>query len=139
MSDISTQSDPKATASYRVALADLDCVRWMPEPAGSFSNRWLSCLTLDLPDAARASEQVLRALERHAIEARPVWKPMQLQPLYAGAPYFAHSAGQDVSAQLFASGMCLPSGSNLSEEQQGLVIDALRRAIVQARDARVAA
>ena len=124
---------------YRVALADLDCVRWMPEPAGSFSNRWLSCLTLDLPDAARASEQVLRALERHAIEARPVWKPMQLQPLYAGAPYFSHGVGEDVSARLFASGMCLPSGSNLSEAQQGLVIDALRRAIVQARDARVAA
>jgi dTDP-4-amino-4,6-dideoxygalactose transaminase len=77
----------------------------------------------------------MRALERHAIEARPVWKPMHLQPLFAGAPYFSHTtghtAGQDVSAGLYMAGMCLPSGSNMAPEAQDRVIDHLRRAVLQ--------
>jgi dTDP-4-amino-4,6-dideoxygalactose transaminase len=57
---------------------------------------------------------------------------MHLQPLFAGAPYFPHAEGEDVSAGLFAAGLCLPSGSNLSDEQLERVIDHLRRALARA-------
>jgi dTDP-4-amino-4,6-dideoxygalactose transaminase len=125
--------------TYRQALADVAQLRWMPEPAGCLSTRWLSCFTLDVPDAEEARDRVLRSLERHSIEARPVWKPMHLQPLFAGAPYFAHDATMDVSAQLFRAGICLPSGSNLSEDQLARVIDQLRRALRQAEGRRALA
>jgi dTDP-4-amino-4,6-dideoxygalactose transaminase len=119
-------------ALYREALADLAQVQWMPEPQGMRSTRWLTCLLLQGGDAAQRRDHVLRALARHSIEARPVWKPMHLQPLFAGAPYFPHAQGQDVAAGLFTAGLCLPSGSNLSDEQLARVIDSLRRALVRA-------
>jgi dTDP-4-amino-4,6-dideoxygalactose transaminase len=81
---------------------------------------------------------VLRSLERHSIEARPVWKPMHQQPLFGGAPYFAHDDG-DVSAGLFEAGICLPSGSNLTDDQQARVIEQLRRALALAEERRAAA
>ena len=62
---------------------------------------------------------------------------MHLQPLYRGAPYFPHRQHQDVSAQLFEAGVCLPSGSNLSEADLERVLNHLRRALVE--DARAAA
>jgi dTDP-4-amino-4,6-dideoxygalactose transaminase len=74
---------------------------------------------------------LLRALERHAIEARPVWKPMHLQPLFEGAPYFLHEPQDDVSARLFERGVCLPSGSNLTDAEIARVIDHLRRLLAQ--------
>jgi dTDP-4-amino-4,6-dideoxygalactose transaminase len=83
-------------------------------------------------DAAQRRTHILRSLERHSIEARPVWKPMHLQPLFAGAEYFAHAEGEDVAARLFESGICLPSGSNMADDQLARVIDHLRRALVRA-------
>jgi dTDP-4-amino-4,6-dideoxygalactose transaminase/CBS domain-containing protein len=123
---------------YRGALVDLPQLQWMPEPDGSHSTRWLSCFNLQGPQAGRRRDQVLKALERHSIEARPVWKPMHLQPLFGGAPYFIHAPGQDVGAALFDSGICLPSGSNLSDSQIDHVIAHLRSALAQAEDSRAA-
>ena len=111
---------------YRQALADFPLVQWMPEPEGHLATRWLTCFCLDGPDAGARRDRLMRSLELHAIEARPVWKPMHLQPLFAGAPYFEHAPGDDVAARLFAAGLCLPSGSNLSTEQQDRVIAHLR-------------
>ena len=71
----------------------------------------------------------MKALERHLIEARPVWKPMHLQPLFKSAPYFSHGLDNDVSAHPFQAGICLPSGSNLSETEQDRVIDQLRHVL----------
>ena len=116
-------------AKYREAFADVAGLRWMPEPQGWHSTRWLSCLTLQESYGSRARDLLLKALERHSIEARPVWKPMHLQPLFADAPYFAHEEGSDVAARLFANGLCLPSGSNLSDAQIDQVIATLRRAL----------
>ena len=113
---------------YQFELADLP-LKWMPEPPGFHSTRWLSCFTLDSPDAAVCCDRILKSLERHQIEARPVWKPMHLQPVFAGAPYFSHSVNNDEAARLFATGICLPSGSNLSADQQSRVIIQLRQAI----------
>ncbi len=114
---------------YQQALADVPGLHWMPEPLGYRSTRWLSCFALDGPDAAQRCDYLMRFLERHSVEARPVWKPMHLQPLFREAPYFEHATGDDVGARLFESGVCLPSGSNLSAEQQERVIDLFRRAL----------
>ena len=116
---------------YQQALADLPEIKWMPEPPGFRSTRWLTCLTLTGPAARQRCAAVIQHLERHSIEARPVWKPMHLQPLFADAAYFSHAPGEDVSSGLFHHGLCLPSGSNTSEEQQDLVIVHLRRALAQ--------
>lgn len=118
--------------TYRQAFADLADLQWMPEAQGMRSTRWLTCLLLQGADAAERRDHVLRSLERHSIEARPVWKPMHLQPLYRDAPYFAHGEGDDVCARLFAHGLCLPSGSNMPDEQLARVIGHLRRALVRA-------
>lgn len=114
---------------YQTDLSDLTQLRWMPEPSGFQSTRWLSCFTLDLNDAALQCKRIMKFLERHLIEARPVWKPMHLQTLFASAAYFSHRPEEDVSARLFETGICLPSGSNLTYEQQSRVIEHLRLAI----------
>jgi len=114
---------------YRAALSDLSFVHWMPEPEGWCSTRWLSCFTIDAYEPT-IGEAIMRTLERHSIEARPVWKPMHLQPLFAGTPFFAHAPSEDVAQRLFRTGVCLPSGSNMSAEQQDRVIEHLRRALM---------
>ena len=98
----------------------------MPEPTGHRATRWLTCFTLAGPHASQRCDALMRSMERHQMEARPVWKPMHLQPLFRAAPYFEHAQGHDVSRLLFETGVCLPSGSNLSEEQQDRVIAHLR-------------
>ena len=119
---------------YRLAFADLPQIQWMPEPGGYHSTRWLTCFTLNGADAAEKCRRIMKALERHLIEARPVWKPMHLQPLFNGAPYFSHTQNNDVSAHLFQAGVCLPSGSNLSETEQDRVIEHLQHALTVSRD-----
>jgi dTDP-4-amino-4,6-dideoxygalactose transaminase len=118
----------KVFETYREAFAAEPLLQWMPQPEGFHSTRWLTCFTLAGANARQRRDAVLSALERHALEARPVWKPMHLQPLFQGAPFFAHETG-DVSAALFEAGICLPSGSNLTAAQQERVIDQLRRAL----------
>jgi dTDP-4-amino-4,6-dideoxygalactose transaminase len=120
--------------TYRREMADQQQLAWMPEPEGYRSTRWLTCFTLNGPDGQKRRDLVLKSLERHSIEARPVWKPMHQQPLFREAPYFQHGT-TDVSAGLFEAGICLPSGSNLTAEQQGRVIEQLRRALAEDRRA----
>ncbi|MFN3440378.1 MAG: aminotransferase class I/II-fold pyridoxal phosphate-dependent enzyme [Acidovorax sp.] len=116
---------------YQQALSDVTDIRWMPEPEGFHATRWLTCFTLAGEDVNARCNALMRSMERHSIEVRPVWKPMHLQPLFQNAPYFPHANGLDVSRQLFETGVCLPSGSNLSEEQQNRVIAHLRRVLSQ--------
>lgn len=119
---------------YQQALVDVPFIRWMPEPTGYLSTRWLTCLTLVGEGALDRCVALMRSLERHSIEVRPVWKPMHLQPLFRDAPYFPHAEGVDVSRHLFETGVCLPSGSNLSEAQQDRVISHLRRILLSPED-----
>ncbi|MBK8073513.1 MAG: DegT/DnrJ/EryC1/StrS family aminotransferase [Ramlibacter sp.] len=125
--------------TYARALADMPQVQWMPEPSGYRSTRWLTCFTLAGDHAQERRDRLLRSLERHSIEARPVWKPMQLQPLFEDAPFFAHAPDHDVSAGLFEGGVCLPSGSNLTDTQLDRVTEELRRALARIEDARAPA
>ena len=132
------QQRRKVFERYRQALAGERELEWMPEPGGYRSTRWLTCFTLNGADAASRRDLVLRALERHSIEARPVWKPMHQQPLFRGAPYFTNGT-VDVSGNLFDAGICLPSGSNLTELQQDRVIEQLQRALALAKGRRAPA
>ena len=109
---------------YRSSLVDVSWIKWMPEPEWSRSNRWLSAFTID-PDSGLSVAGVISCLSSRSIEARPVWKPMQLQPLFADCKYFSHQ-GSSVSRFLFDFGLCLPSGSNMTDSQQDSVINCLR-------------
>ena len=91
----------------------------MPEPFGQYSTNWLTAISLDPFTVGISGEDIRLKLLEHKIESRPLWKPMHLQPLYAGFPY--HGNGFDEA--LFENGLCLPSGSDMTDDQQDEVID----------------
>lgn len=104
-------------ARYQAALTRSG-IAFMPEPPGYHSTRWLTALTIDPSVTGVTREDVRLMLLEHQIESRPLWKPMHMQPLYKEAPY--HGAGVD--ERLFANGLCLPSGSDMTDDQQDEVI-----------------
>lgn len=108
-------------AAYRAALGNLPEWSFMPEGPGQHSTFWLTCATVG---SAVQRDRLLDALEAADIEARPVWKPMHLQPVFAGCSVI----GGRVAERLFDHGVCLPSGSGLSDEQRRLVIARAREA-----------
>lgn len=112
---------------YKESLGDIPGVGFMPEASYGRSNRWLTVMTLDSGRTTVTPMQVIEALEAENIEARPVWKPMHLQPLFADNMYFSHEEGLSVSDRLFDRGVCLPSGSSLTVEEQQRVIQVVRR------------
>lgn len=93
-------------------------ISFMPEPPGLRSTRWLTALKIDPADTGVSREDIRLMLLEHQIESRPLWKPMHQQPLYAGTPYY----GSGVDERLFEQGLCLPSGSDMTDEQQEEVI-----------------
>jgi pyridoxal phosphate-dependent aminotransferase EpsN len=108
---------------YRDAFADVPGLTFAPQaPFGRHTN-WLSVFLVDERAFGASRDQIIAALDRENIESRPVWKPMHLQPLYAGTPMI----GGDVSADLFRRGICLPSSSSLSREDQDRVIGIVRK------------
>lgn len=102
---------------------------FMPELENTRSNRWLTTLTIDEKESAISSGKLLRTLAEENIEARPMWKPLHLQPLFKGKKYYPHSKNEDMSQYLFQSGICLPSGSNMLEEDQQRVIQGILKAV----------
>jgi pyridoxal phosphate-dependent aminotransferase EpsN len=108
---------------YAHALSDLDGIAFMPEAPWGRSTRWLTCITIDPAQFGADREIVRLALESENIEARPVWKPMHLQPVFSGC----ECVGGSVSEDLFLHGLCLPSGSNLSDADLNRVVDVIRR------------
>jgi pyridoxal phosphate-dependent aminotransferase EpsN len=112
---------------YVEALASIEGIGWMPEAPYGRSTRWLSCCTIDAAVAGFEPEELRLHLEALDIEARPTWKPMHLQPVFAGLP--ARLDG--TSAELFRTGLCLPSGSSLSEDDQGRVISGILQLAAQ--------
>jgi dTDP-4-amino-4,6-dideoxygalactose transaminase len=100
---------------YEELFAQVDGVHFLEEPQGFFSNRWLSCILMEQSENQKLSPEKFRLhLEQDNIESRPLWKPMHLQPLYKDAPYF----GGQVAEKLFQKGICLPSGSNLTNHDK---------------------
>jgi pyridoxal phosphate-dependent aminotransferase EpsN len=118
---------------YRRALGDQPGIEFMPEPCWGRSTRWLTCCTIDPNIVGTDREAIRHALEAADIEARPVWKPMHLQPVFAG---FEH-AGGEVAEDLFHRGLCLPSGSNMTTVDLDRVVDVVL-GMLQRPDIRVA-
>ncbi|WWV69500.1 Putative pyridoxal phosphate-dependent aminotransferase EpsN [Sporomusa ovata DSM 2662] len=110
---------------YVHALSDIPGVLFMPEADFGCSTHWLSALTIDQQLCGVSTLDVIDALAEENIEARPVWKPLHLQPLYSRCPYYSHNE-ESISEMLFQSGICLPSGSSMSEREQKRVIETLR-------------
>ncbi len=114
---------------YRERLADVEQVRFMPEAATGVATRWLTVVYFDgdgkMGEAGGPGvvpERIWMALEAANIEARPVWKPMHLQPVFRGARVF----GGSVAERLFANGLCLPSGTAMSEHDCDEVCTVIR-------------
>ncbi len=111
-------------ARYAEALSGVDFIKWMPEASFGTSTRWLSVLTVDRRKSPILPEDVIKWLADRDIEARRIWKPMHLQPLFSECGYFTHGE-ESISDRIFETGICLPSGSGMTVAQQKRVIDAL--------------
>lgn len=98
---------------YMELLSSVKGVTVMDNPSKDFnSNFWLTCIIVAPEEAGFTREDIRLALEADNIESRPLWKPMHLQPVFAGCPFY----GNGVSEKLFDNGLCLPSGSSLKKE-----------------------
>ncbi|WP_317163204.1 aminotransferase class I/II-fold pyridoxal phosphate-dependent enzyme [Mariniflexile maritimum] len=100
---------------YKDQLAVYPEISFLEEPTGSFSNRWLTCITTD---SYRKREAIRLTLLEDDIESRPLWKPMHMQPLFKDCLHFTDGT----SEALFEKGLCLPSGSNLSQDDLDRII-----------------
>lgn len=107
---------------YRDELADLPGLELMPQAPYGLHTNWLSCFLVEESRFGASRDSLIRALDEANIESRPLWKPMHMQPLYRSADCYGGSVAED----LFDRGICLPSSSNLSEDEQGRVIQAIR-------------
>jgi dTDP-4-amino-4,6-dideoxygalactose transaminase len=113
--------------AYQVHLAGLEAVSLMPVGAHGRPNHWLSCLRLNQKHTRLRPTELIQALEAQGIEARPVWQPLHTQVPYAGAQYF----GSDVAWRLFQEGLCLPSGSTLTNENLARVCEVIKQQLTR--------
>lgn len=112
---------------YRQQLGDLPGVSFMPEAPWGRCTRWLSIILLDERETGVSPEAVRLALEAENIESRPVWKPLHLQPVFQGCEV----VGGAVSEDLFQRGLCLPSGTGMTETDIERVAAVIRRAVLR--------
>ena len=109
---------------YRELLKDVPGVTFQSEPSSDFySNFWLTCIEIDPAVAGTDREKLRLAFDAANIESRPLWKPMHLQPVFAGCPAY----GNGTSEKLFENGLCLPSGSNIDDEGRQRIAEVLRK------------
>ena len=119
---------PGAGASlHHQALGDLPGIAFMPEAPWGRATRWLTVITVDPAKFGADREAIRLALEDEAIEARPLWKPMHLQPVFADCPYY----GDNTEGRLFDNGLCLPSGPTLTDEDIERVVNVIKKCIIK--------
>ena len=106
---------------YQRILGEYEEIQFMPEISGSRGNRWLTTLTFNRTDPMK----IINMLEKSNIESRPLWKPMHMQPLFSDAMVIENGTSQ----RLFEKGICLPSGSSMSDEDVMRVCDTIKKAI----------
>jgi pyridoxal phosphate-dependent aminotransferase EpsN len=109
---------------YRDAFADLPGISLMPQALYGLPTNWLSCFLIEETKFGPSRDELIRLLDAANIESRPVWKPMHLQPLYAGCARY----GGEVAEDLFRRGICLPSSSSLPLEDQLYIVNQVRAA-----------
>jgi pyridoxal phosphate-dependent aminotransferase EpsN len=113
-------------ALYQQLLAGLPGLEFMPEAPWGQASRWLSCILIDPARFGCDREAIRLALQAENIESRPVWKPMHLQPVFTACD----RVGGGVAEDLFARGLCLPSGSSLTDDQLQRVVAVVRRCCI---------
>ena len=101
---------------YQHELGNLPGVSFMPEASFGRSNRWLTVMSLDPSIIQTSPFELGQRLNELNIETRPAWKPMHTQPIFKDARYFAHTEDTSVCDRLFEQGICLPSGTAMTEE-----------------------
>ena len=107
---------------YCELLRDIHGIQFLQEPVGYFSNRWLSCILIDAEKVGVTPETLRLHLKKENIESRPLWKPMHLQPLFKSSSY----VGANIAEKLFKTGLCLPSGSNLTLNEKERIASQLK-------------
>ena len=107
--------------AYREQLEAQSGLHMMPIHSEGSPNYWLSCFTIDPAQVSVSPQELIAALAADKIEARPLWKPLHLQPVFRGCVAYLNG----VSASLYARGLCLPSGSNMQQADRQRVIDCI--------------
>jgi dTDP-4-amino-4,6-dideoxygalactose transaminase len=108
---------------YVELFSNINGVEVFSEPTSDYySNHWLSAIIIDPVITGRNREELRLAFLEDNIESRPLWKPMHLQPVFADAPYY----GGNVAEELFDNGLCLPSGSNLSDHDRDRIASVIK-------------
>ncbi len=110
---------------YRHAFTDLPGISLMPQASHGLHTNWLSCFLIDAGAFGCTRDELIAFLDAAAVEARPIWRPVHLQPLYASAERY----GGEVAEDIFQRGICLPSSSSLSLEEQLYVINQVRQRV----------
>ena len=105
---------------YKKVLAEIDTVKFLETPENFYSNHWLT--TVLIKHSSKTREDLRLALEADNIEARPLWKPMHLQPIFKDAPFY----GDGTAEALFSDGLCIPSGSNLTQEERDRILKVIK-------------
>ncbi len=114
---------------YYDALSGIYGISFMPEADYGKSNRWLTALTIDSQELKITRTDIINELSKWNIESRPVWKPMHLQPVFNNSLYFSKEKNRSISDKLYENGICLPSGSSLTIDQQDQIIDIIYKKI----------
>ena len=109
---------------YKKIFSEVPGITVFEEPnAAYFSNHWLSSITIDKTKTGFSREDLRLSLWEDIIESRPLWKPMHLQPVFKNCAYY----GEQIAETLFENGLCLPSGSNLTEEDRMRIESSIRK------------
>lgn len=109
---------------YKDVFSNIDAINLFSEASSDFfSNHWLSCITIDKKVTTRTNQELMAAFAEENIETRPLWKPMHLQPVFNDCQYY----GETVSEELFTAGLCLPSGSNITNDDKNRIYEVISK------------
>ena len=109
---------------YKDVFSNIDAVKLFSEASSDFfSNHWLSSITIDKKVTTRTNQELMAAFAEENIETRPLWKPMHLQPVFNDCQYY----GETVSEELFTAGLCLPSGSNITNDDKNRIYEVISK------------
>lgn len=109
---------------YKDVFSNIDAINLFSEASSDFfSNHWLSSITIDKKVTKRTNQELMAAFAEENIETRPLWKPMHLQPVFNDCQYY----GENVSEELFTAGLCLPSGSNITNDDKNRIYEVISK------------
>lgn len=109
---------------YKDVFSNIDAINLFSEASSDFfSNHWLSSITIDKKVTTRTNQELMAAFAEENIETRPLWKPMHLQPVFNDCQYY----GETVSEELFTAGLCLPSGSNITNDDKNRIYEVISK------------